>query len=154
MRKLIILKKKQMSRKTNFNLTINHQNYINQLYLGENFPEKTTLIKELKKKISSYIAQDKKKKRPYDPNKYITFEKLLSLLVVSKLKCHYCKQQVMLFYNNVRESNQWTLDRIDNSKPHNADNVVIACLQCNLERRRRSDKKFLMSKQMRITKIV
>ena len=75
MKKIIILKKKQIPRKKNFNLTINHQNYINQLYLGEDFPEKTTLIKELKKKISSYIAQDKKKKRPYDPNKYITFEK-------------------------------------------------------------------------------
>ena len=50
MKKIIILKKKQIPRKKNFNLTINHQNYINQLYLGEDFPEKTTLIKELKKK--------------------------------------------------------------------------------------------------------
>ena len=58
----------------------------------------------------------------------------------------------MLLYNDVREPNQWTLDRIDNSKPHNTDNVVIACLKCNLERRRRSDTKFLMSKQMRIIK--
>ena len=58
----------------------------------------------------------------------------------------------MLLYKNVREPKQWTLDRIDNNKPHNTDNVVIACLKCNLERRRRDDKKFLMSKQMKIMK--
>ena len=65
---------------------------------------------------------------------------------------YYCKYNVMMLYNNVREPFQWTLDRIDNSKPHNTDNVVISCLKCNLERRRRSEKKFLMSKQMKIIK--
>ena len=98
------------------------------------------------------MAQDKKKNRPYDSEKYINLEELLPLLVASKLRCHYCRYSVMMLYNNVREPLQWTLDRIDNSKPHNTNNVVIACLKCNLERRRRSDKKFLMSKQMRITK--
>jgi len=30
---------------------------------------------------------------------------------------------------------QWTLERINNDFGHNNDNVVIACLQCNVERR-------------------
>jgi len=152
MKKVICLKKERACRKQTFDLSFNHQNYINRLYLNEDFPEKNTITKELKKKLSSYLAQDKKKKRAYDKGKYINLEELLPLLVASKLRCYYCKHSVMLLYNDVREPNQWTLDRIDNSKPHNTDNVVIACLKCNLERRRRSDTKFLMSKQMRIIK--
>ena len=153
MKKIICLKKKSIKRKKTFDLSFNHQNFINQLYLNEDFPEKDTIQKELKKKLQSYLAQDKKKNRPYDAEKYINMEELLPLLVASKLRCRYCKYGVMILYNNVREPLQWTLDRIDNSKPHNTDNVVIACLKCNLERRRRSDKKFLMSKQMKIKKI-
>tara|TARA_B110000116_G_scaffold259762_1_gene262210 strand:- start:421 stop:885 length:465 start_codon:yes stop_codon:yes gene_type:complete len=153
MKKIICLKKKSIQRKKTFDLSFNHQNFINQLYLNKDFPEKNTILKELKKKLQGYLAQDKKKNRPYDAEKYINMEKLLPLLVASKLRCRYCKYGVMMLYNNVREPLQWTLDRIDNSKPHNTDNVVIACLKCNLERRRRSDTKFLMSKQMKIRKI-
>ena len=153
MKKIISIKKKTIKRKKTFDLSFNHQNYINQLYLNEDFPEKNTILKELKKKLHSYLAQDKKKSRPYDAEKYINMEELLPLLVASKLRCHYCKKNIMMLYNNIREPLQWTLDRIDNSKPHNTDNVVIACLKCNLERRRRSDTKFLMSKQMKIKKI-
>ena len=141
-----------MSRKKEYDLSFNHQNYINQLYLNEDFYEKNTIIKELKKKLSGYLAQDKKKNRLYDKKKYINYEDLLSLLVTSKLRCYYCKISIMLLYNNIREPSQWTLDRIDNNHPHNTDNVVISCLKCNLERRRRSDKKFLMAKQMKIIK--
>jgi len=152
MKKIICLKKKNTKRKKTFDLSFNHQNYINQLYLNEDFPEKNTILKELKKKLNGYLAQDKKKNRPYDLEKYINLEELLPMLVASKLRCYYCKYNVMMLYNNVREPLQWTLDRIDNSKPHNTDNVVISCLKCNLERRRRSEKKFLMSKQMKIIK--
>ena len=49
-------------------------------------------------------------------------------------------------YKNKREPLQWTLDRVDNDLGHTNANTIVACLKCNLERRRRSDKKFLMSK--------
>jgi hypothetical protein len=51
----------------------------------------------------------------------------------------------------VRENKQWTLDRIDNNLGHNEDNVVIACLECNLKRRRTNQSKFLFTKQLKIT---
>lgn len=152
MKKIVCIKKKTIPRKKEYDLSFNHQNYINQLYLNEDFDKKNTIIKELKKKLSSYLAQDKKKNRLYDKEKYINYEELLSLLVTSKLRCYYCKGSIMLLYNNIREPRQWTLDRIDNNHPHNTENVVISCLKCNLERRRRDDKKFLMGKQMKITK--
>ena len=59
---------------------------------------------------------------------------------------------VLLFYKNVREEKQWTLDRIDNNSGHSNINTVIACLQCNLQRRNTNDKKFLFTKQMRLIK--
>jgi hypothetical protein len=152
MKKIVCINKKIIPRKKEYDLSFNDAKYINQLYLDEDFDEKNTIIKELRKKLSSYLAQDKKKNRPYDNKKYINYDELLSHLVKSKLRCYYCKVKVMLLYNNIREPKQWTLDRIDNNQPHNTDNVVISCLKCNLERRRRNDKKFLMGKQMKIIK--
>ena len=46
----------------------------------------------------------------------------------------------------------WTLDRIDNNIGHNKDNVVISCLGCNLQKRRRGEEAFKFMKQMVITK--
>ena len=82
----------------------------------------------------------------------INYDQLLEKMVVSKMKCHYCLHEVLLYYISSREPLQWTLDRIDNSLGHNNNNVVIACLQCNLQRRRQDDKKFLFGKQMNIIK--
>ena len=73
-------------------------------------------------------------------------------LVVSKLKCNYCKNQCLLFYKNIREKMMWTLDRINNNLGHNRDNVVISCLGCNLQKRRRGEEAFKFMKQMVIKK--
>ena len=125
---------------------------INQLYLDETFEGKCEIEKALKKKLQSYKSQDQRRQRHLSSN-FITMEELKEKLVVSKLKCHYCFQQLLLIYNNVREGSQWTLDRIDNDLEHTAINTVIACLKCNLERRCRDSKKFLFGKQMKIIKI-
>ena len=61
MKKIISIKQKTKTRKKNFDLSFNHQNYINQLYLNEDFPEKNTIIKELKK--NSKVIYHKIKKR-------------------------------------------------------------------------------------------
>ena len=55
-------------------------------------------------------------------------------------------------YNNYRDKQQWTLDRIDNDLGHNNENVKIACLECNLKRRRINMEKFLFTKQLNIIK--
>ena len=69
-----------------------------------------------------------------------------------KLKCYYCLLPIFILYEIVRDSKQWTLDRIDNNKGHNEDNVLISCLECNLKRRRQSDTKFLFTKQLNLLK--
>lgn len=124
---------------------------INQLYLEEdNIQYRTELLREIDKKINSYKTQDINKNK-YDGNN-ITREETIEKLVGSKLKCYYCKNNVLLFYNKVRDMEQWTLDRIDNSINHSNDNVIIACLKCNLQRRCQNKDKFLFTKQLKIVK--
>ena len=124
--------------------------YLNKLYLNEKYNGFDFVKKEVERKINGYKNQDQKKKK-LDKN-LITYEECLEKLVISKLKCYYCKKDCLLTYENVRESKQWTLDRLDNSIGHSKENVVICCLKCNLKRRTMNDEKFKFSKQMKIIK--
>jgi hypothetical protein len=128
----------------------NHISIINQLFLNQSFDGDDTTKKELQKKLNSYKQQDIKKNK--NKNGLIGYEELLEKLVISKLRCYYCKNETLLLYENNREQKQWTLDRLDNSCGHTKDNVVISCLKCNLERRCLNDDKFLFTKQMRLIK--
>ena len=125
--------------------------YLNKLFLEEYYDGIDFLKREVERKLNGYKNQDIKKKN-LDENKIIKYEECLEKLVISKLKCYYCKNDCLLAYENVREETQWTLDRLDNSIGHNKDNVVICCLKCNLKRRTLDDKKFKFTKQMRIVK--
>ena len=103
----------------------------------------------MERKLNGYKNQDKKKKKT---DKLITYEECLEKLVISKLKCYYCKENCLIAYENVRENTQWTLDRINNDIGHSKDNVVICCLKCNLKRGTLNDEKFKFTKQMKIIK--
>lgn len=111
-----------------------------------------TLVKrELNNKISGYKQQDKLNSC-YDTYFFISLNKVYELLITSRLNCFYCKQTVAILYNNKKQPNQWTLDRIDNEQGHNDSNCVIACLQCNLNRKKIDSNKFLFTKQMKLIK--
>uniref|UniRef100_A0A6C0KUB3 HNH endonuclease n=1 Tax=viral metagenome TaxID=1070528 RepID=A0A6C0KUB3_9ZZZZ len=105
----------------------------------------------ISKKISSYKQQDILKKR-LNTDKFIKLDEVLDLLKNCKLECYYCKEKMLILYDVVRESKQWTLDRIDNDIGHNSGNCVISCLSCNLRRRRTSKDAFLFTKQLCIVK--
>ena len=120
------------------------------LYLNQHFDEKNKVEQELKK-LSGYKGQDKKKQRQND-SLFIKMEELIEKLVITKLKCHYCSKQCLLFCKEKRNYLQWTLDRINNDIGHFTDNVVISCLGCNLQKRRRNEKHFKFAKQMNILK--
>ena len=108
-------------------------------------------IQEINKKIYVYKQQDTLKKH-YDSEKFLTFESVIKKLIESELKCRYCKCEMSILYDVSREMKQWSVDRIDNDKGHNIDNFHLACLDCNLKRRRRTDEKFLFTKQLNIVK--
>jgi hypothetical protein len=100
---------------------------------------------EIRRKIRGYESQDKKKNRTFE-QKLDVFA-VIRLLHASDLTCHYCHKNVAVLYKNRMSSNQWTLDRIDNERAHDISNVVIACLKCNVSRRRQSQCKYALSKQ-------
>ncbi len=125
--------------------------YINRLYLDDEYDGKEYIKKEVQRKLRGYKNQDTKKKC-YDENYFISYDELLEKLVVSKLKCYYCRCECKLMYENIREKKQWTLDRLDNDQGHNRDNVVVSCLECNVKKGTMDDEKFKFAKQMRIIK--
>ena len=110
--------------------------------------------------MNRYNQQDQKKNKSIylkkyekeDVKKLITINETIQKLSESELQCFYCKEDLYILYEVVREMKQWTLDRIDNDKIHSCENVVISCLDCNLKRRCRNIDKFLLSKQMKIVR--
>lgn len=114
---------------------------------------KALLIKELTSKRNGYKQQDVKKKM-YESSSFITMEQLQTKLIDELLTCVFCNTQVKLLYDKVRDDAQWTLDRIDNDLGHSDANTRIACLKCNLQRRRLDYDKFHWTKNLVITKEV
>ncbi len=106
---------------------------------------------QIERKINSYKHQDIDKKI-LDEDKFINFTETIEKLIECEMKCYYCKKEMYILYELVRENLQWTLDRIDNDKGHNRDNIVISCLECNLKRRRQTKDNFLFTKQLKINK--
>ena len=129
----------------------NQHKLVKKLCANEDFSGNIFVKKELERKIKSYRAQDIKKDK-LNEEKLIKMDECIDKLVLSKMKCYYCNENMLLVYENVREGKQWTLDRIDNSIGHITENVVISCLDCNLKRRTMNDEKFKFSKQMKIIK--
>ena len=120
---------------------------INNLYMGLQFEERNFILSELKAKINSYKQQDIKK----DYHEYanlITLDNVIEKLVSCKLKCYYCNKNMKLFFEKVRDEEQWTLDRINNYDEHSNENTIVCCLKCNLQRRRKNSDKFLFTKQL------
>jgi hypothetical protein len=107
------------------------------------------VIQQIERKMSSYKHQDLEKK-VYEPSKIVKYPDVLSFLLETKAKCFYCFSEMFILYEKVREGKQWTLDRINNDLGHNTDNVVLACLECNLKRRCHSKEGFLFTKQLKI----
>lgn len=109
------------------------------------------VIQQISKKISGYKQQDIIKKK-LNNDKFINLESVIKKMEECKLKCRYCNETMNILYDISREMKQWSVDRIDNDFGHNIDNFHLACLDCNLKRRRRTDEKFLFTKQLNIVK--
>lgn len=109
------------------------------------------LSSHIKTKLCSYKQQDILKKK-FSMTDFVSFEETIKLLKMQQLKCCYCSENVYILYEKVREMKQWSLDRINNDIGHNNGNLVIACLECNLKRRRTNKDAFMFTKNMVIIK--
>ena len=148
------VKKRIVSESWNFTLepdnqlTILNQLFFDNMYL-DNTEESKTMLRQIKQKISGYKRQDVLKNMWNEAN-FVDIGHVIRKMIDMKLLCYYCTHQMFILYEVSREMKQWTIDRIDNDKGHNNDNYHLACLECNLKRRRQSDAKFLFTKQLKI----
>jgi hypothetical protein len=108
--------------------------------------------RHVRAKLAGYRQQDQRKQR-YCPDAFATPDCVRDLVAAAAGRCHYCSEEVLLLYEHVMEQKQWTLDRIDNRRGHDADNVVLACLACNLRRRCTHKDAFRFAKQLRVVKL-
>tara|TARA_B110000444_G_scaffold221749_1_gene223284 strand:- start:103 stop:648 length:546 start_codon:yes stop_codon:yes gene_type:complete len=135
---------------------INNHDYqvelINKLFLDIDYPERKFVINELKSKISSYKQQDIKKTL-HEQTNIITLDEVIEKIFNSKLKCYYCNNNMFILFDKVRDTNQWSLDRLNNYDEHSYDNTIISCLKCNLERRRQNSEKFKFTKQLQTNQL-
>ena len=115
--------------------------------------ERNFFIKEIKVKLDGYARQDKENGfHVHDLSGIISLDGTIELLLVSKLKCVYCRECCELIYKDVMAPRQWTLDRVDNDQGHSDNNVTLACLACNLQRRTMDAERFKFGKQLRVVK--
>lgn len=147
------IKKRKVTEKWNFDtLAINQFESLCSLVSEE--PSNvfcTEIRRQIHYKLHSYRSQDVKKSL-LDESQFVNYEYVIELLREKQLKCFYCNETVLLMYDAVRDSKQWTLDRMDNSMGHNRGNVEIACLICNLRRRTMYHERYVFTKQVGIIK--
>ena len=113
--------------------------------------ENKLIIQQIERKIYGYKQQDIIKNM-LNADEFIHLRDIIEKLIACEMKCYYCNEEVSVLYEIVRENKQWTVDRIDNDLGHNINNYVIACLDCNLKRRRRSKDAYLFTKNLNIVK--
>ena len=110
------------------------------------------IVSHIKAKISGYKQQDILKGK-FLETEFVSFTDVIDLLNQSKMRCHYCACETYLLYEIVRENKQWSLDRINNEIGHNRNNLLIACLECNLKRRRTNKDAFFFTKNLQIVRL-
>ena len=108
-------------------------NCLLKLYQTIAFDEMQTYISEIKNKLNGYKHQDREKKRSID--NIISYDDVIVKLITSHMQCYYCNCNVNILYSNVKQENQWTLERINNDIGHTNGNCEVCCLRCNLKRR-------------------
>jgi NAD-dependent dihydropyrimidine dehydrogenase PreA subunit len=153
--KHIILNKpleKRTQRKEIKNTDFNHLDALLRIQRKEPMDDNMkNIMNDLRKKHYAYKCQDKIKHK-FDDDKHITLDELIQKLIDSNLKCYYCEKEIVLIYNKIRDTNQWSLERLDNNKGHYNENTCIACLHCNLSRRTDNYIEFKKGKMLRIIK--
>ena len=95
----------------------------------------------LRKKIRDYNRSDLKRGRTkycVNLDQYINsmleFEDVVKLIQKDGMICYLCGKAVKLDYTKRYQGDQFTLDRINNTKSHRIDNCKVCCFTCNILR--------------------
>lgn len=87
-----------------------------------------TLEENIQRKISTYQAFDRQK---FKLTGNIAVKDVIELLGKQNSRCWVCGDIVLVLKFKPYCCYQFSIDRIDNTKPHDKDNCLISCYYCN-----------------------
>ena len=90
--------------------------------------ENPTIFASIATKLNGYRKTDIQK---FGTVGNITKDDVVALLNKQKFRCYVCDDIVLTFGWRPSCLYQFSIDRINNSLPHNRDNVLISCYYCN-----------------------
>lgn len=90
--------------------------------------ENPNIISSINSKIREYNRTDVEK---FGVIGNVRKEDVIALLNKQKFRCYVCDDVVLTFGWKPYCLYQFSVDRIDNSLPHNRDNILISCYYCN-----------------------
>ena len=87
-------------------------------------------------KLKTNIIKKIDNHKIYDKNRFniesdIDYKFITELIHKQDKKCYICKETVLLIDWKPYCCYQFSIDRIDNTKPHDKNNVLISCYYCN-----------------------
>lgn len=88
----------------------------------------SSLEKNIKNKLNVLLAKDK---NDYGMRGNLNYNDVKKLLNKQKLKCYICDDILICHNWKPRCLYQFSIDRLDNSQPHNKNNCLISCYYCN-----------------------
>jgi len=92
-------------------------------------------LKHKQQKMIYHSKANDIKYNRYDKEDHITLEFLQEQHTKQDNKCHYCKIELELTFENNKNPNQITIERLDNALGHITSNCVYACYKCNITSR-------------------
>tara|TARA_Y100000389_G_scaffold66148_1_gene62264 strand:- start:437 stop:1291 length:855 start_codon:yes stop_codon:yes gene_type:complete len=84
-----------------------------------------------KNKIAAYKNQDRNKNRNFNNEEYCDIDTIIRLIEKQDSKCYVCGDNVIFDDHKASCLYQFTLDRADETLPHNKNNVLLSCYYCN-----------------------
>jgi hypothetical protein len=89
----------------------------------------------IKKKLNKYKNDDKAKGFMFD----LDIEYVMSLRKEQNDKCKHCNADMLFENYSPFSMKQFSVDRIDDTKGHTKDNVVLSCFGCNCRHKKTED---------------
>lgn len=86
------------------------------------------IVKNITVKINNYKRVDKAR---FHRHGNVTQQDVCNLIVKQNFQCYVCKDDLELYTWDKNCCYQFSIDRIDENKPHDCDNVLVSCYYCN-----------------------
>jgi hypothetical protein len=106
------------------------------IYIDDNdemnvLEEEQLFIKNCIWKIKGYEMSDKKKTFKWEEREYVDVAWITKKMYECEGVCYRCHCELEYMKYGFREEKQFSVNRLDNNKPHTKDNCELICFSCN-----------------------